>query len=394
MSEALRKFLQIETKHLDQAGLLRAELKLQAPPGPTVTIGDRELINLCSSDYLGLSNHPQVKQAARAALDSFGVALASPRIVTGTVALHAELERALSDFLGTEDTLVFASGYHATTGLFESLVSERDYLFCDAQVQPSVADGIRLCRAKVFPYRSRDLNDLEDRLRRSRSARFRLIVTDGIFPLEGATAPLEEICKLAERYEAMVVVEDGQALGVLGPHGKGTPGLLRVASRVDLVSGSFSHALGGTGGFASGRKEVITWLRQKSRPYLSSSALTPAAAAAALKALEMASGQPRLRTQLRGKLELFKNALQEERLTLVGSDHPTVSVMLRDAVTTQKIADLLYRKGVFAMGFCHPVVPEGSARIRAQVTVSHTDEALQKAAGIFGECARALRRRV
>jgi glycine C-acetyltransferase len=393
VSEALRKFLRIEAKHLEQAGLLRPEVTLESPPGPTVTIGQKELLNLCSSDYLGLANHPQVKQAGKSALDTFGVALASPRTVTGTLPLHAELERAVSRFLGSEDTVVFASGYHAATGIFESLLGERDYLFCDAQVQPAVADGIRLCRARVLPYRSRDVNDLEDRLRRSRSARFRVIVTDGVFPLDGATAPLDAICELAEKYEATVVVDDGQAIGVLGPSGKGTPELCGVADKVDLVTASFGHALGGTGGFASGRKEVITWLRQKSRPYLSSSALPPAAAAAALKALELVSAQPTLRTELRQKVHLFKAALEKQQLSLLGGDHPTLSVVLGDAVTTQRMADLLYRKGVFAMGFCHPVVPEGSARIRAQVTVQHTPKALQTAAATFGECARQAQRR-
>jgi glycine C-acetyltransferase len=392
VSEALRKFLRIEAKHLEQAGLLRPEVVLDAPPGPVLTVGKRELLNLCSSDYLGLANHPQVKQAARAALDAFGVALASPRTVTGTLTLHAELERAVSRFLGTQDTVVFASGYQATTGLFESLLGERDYLFCDAQVQPSVADGIRLCRAKVLPYRSRDANDLEDRLRRSRSARFRVIVTDGVFPLEGATAPLDAVCELADRYEATVVVDDGQALGVLGPNGRGTPELHGVADRIDVVTASFGHALGGSGGFASGRKEVITWLRQKSRPYLSSSALPPAAAAAALKALELASAQPELRTELRERVRRFKAALERQGLSLLAGDHPSLSVVLGDAVTTQRMADLLYRKGVFAMGFCHPVVPEGSARIRAQVTAKHPDKALQNAAATFGECAQQLRR--
>jgi glycine C-acetyltransferase len=390
VSPPLLKFLRLEMKNLEQAGLLRPELVLESPHGPTFTVEQREVLNLCSSDYLGLSSHPQVRQAAQAALATYGVGLGAPRAVAGTLALHAELERALSRFLGTEDTVVFGSGHHAATGLFESLLSDRDYLFCDAQVGPSLADGIRLCRAKVLPYRTRDVADLEDRLRRSRSARFRVIVTDGVFPLEAATAPLADICALAQRYDALVVVEDGHGIGVLGSNGRGTPELLGVGDQVDVVSGSFGHALGSAGGFVSGRKEITAWLRQKSRPYLSASALAPAAAAATLQALELIGIQPALRSGMRAKVHGFKAALVQQGLQVLGGAHPTLALVLGDAVTTQRTADLLFRKGVFVMGFCHPVVPEGAARLCMQVTGRHGAEALAEAADKLGACVREL----
>lgn len=391
MSKAMLEFLRTETRNLEQAGLLRKELVLESPQGATITVGRRELLNFCSSDYLGLSNHPEVKRAAKAAVDAFGAGTASPRAVTGTLAMHVELERAVSRFLGTEDTLVFPSGYHAATGLFESLVSEKDHVFCDALAQPAIADGVRLCRGRVYSFRHRDMHDLEERLRRSRSARFRLIVTDGVFPLDGSTAHLAAICNLAEQYDAMVVVEDGQGVGVLGPQGRGTADLLGVSSQVHLTCGGFSHALGGgAGGFASGRKEIVAWLRQKSRPYLTSAALPPGSAAAALKAVELAGLHPELRVALIEQVRLLRSALQDAGFRLLGSDHPAVPVVLGDAVATQRMADLLFKKGIFAMGFCHPVVPEGSARIRLQVSVKHSEKALRGAAAAFAEAAREL----
>ena len=391
-NSAFLEFLGTEAKHLEQAGLLRREPLLSSPPGPTITVGDRELVNFASSDYLGLSNHPEVKKAAIGAIETWGIGVASPRMAAGTLPLHAELERALAQFLGTGDALVYPSGYHANTGLFESLLSDRDYLFCDELIRPSLADGVRLARARVYSYRNQDMEHLEDRLRRSRAARFRVIVTDGIFPLSGLVANLRDIYGLAAKYNALVVVDDSQGIGIVGDSGGGTHDLLGLVDRIDLVSGTFGTVLGGgAGGFVAGRKEVVGWLRQKSRSYLSSTALPPASVAAAHTALELVRAEPQLREQLAMNVKLFRDALAEHGLWTAEGDHPAVAVLIRHAVAAQRLTDFLYKKGVFAIGFCHPVVPEGAARIRAQVTVRHTQKALSKAADAFAEGATELK---
>jgi glycine C-acetyltransferase len=391
-NSAFLEFLGTEAKHLEQAGLLRHEPMLTTPPGPTIRIGDRELLNFASSDYLGLSQHPAVKKAAVQAIEQWGVGLASPRMAAGTLPLHAELEKELAKFLGTGDALVFPSGYHANTGLFESLLSDRDYLFCDELVRPSMADGIRLCRARVYSYRNQDMEHLEDRLRRSRAARFRIIATDGVFPLSGLTANLREIYGLAAKYNALVVVDDSQGVGVVGENGRGTHDALGLGDRIDLVSGTFGAALGGgAGGFVAGRREVVTWLRQKSRAYLSSTALPPVAVAAALESLSLLRSEPQLKEQLEMNVKMFRDALAEHGLWTAEGDHPAVAVLIRHAVAAQRLTDFLYRKGVFCVGFCHPVVPEGAARIRAQITVRHTQKALSQAADAFAEGATQLK---
>ena len=318
--------------------------------------------------------------------------LASSRMATGTLTLHAELERTLAQFLGTGDALLYPSGYHANTGLFESLLTDRDYLFCDEMIRPSLADGIRLCRARVYSYRNQDMEHLEDRLRRSRSARFRVIATDGVFPLSGLVANLREIYGLAAKYNALVAVDDSQGIGVLGEAGRGSHDRLGLTDRIDLVTGSFGAALGGgAGGFAAGRRELVTWLRQKSRSYLASTALSPGGAAAALKSLELLRSAPQLRETLDGNVRLFRDALAERGLWTAEGEHPAVAVLIRHAVAAQRLTDFLYHKGVFAIGFCHPVVPEGTARIRAQVTVHHSPKALLRAADAFAEGATELK---
>jgi glycine C-acetyltransferase len=389
---ALLSFLGTEAKHLEQAGLLRKEPLLTSAPGETITLAGRELLNFASSDYLGLSRHPEVKRAAISAIETWGVGLASPRMAAGTLDVHAELERTLAEFLGTGDALLYPSGYHANTGLFESLLSDRDYLFCDEMIRPSLADGVRLCRARVYSYRNQDMEHLEDRLRRSRAARFRIIATDGVFPLSGLVANLRDIYGLAAKYNALVAIDDTQGLGVLGEHGRGTHDSLGLTDRIDLVTGSFGAALGGgAGGFAAGRKEIIAWLRQKSRSYLSSTALPPASAAAALRALELLRSEPQLREQLDANVKVFRDSLAEHGLWTAEGEHPAVAVLIRNAVAAQKLADFLYRKGVFVIGFCHPVVPEGAARIRAQITVHHSAKALSRASDAFAEGATELK---
>ncbi len=386
MTKPVYDFLAIEAKHLNQAGLLRRDFQLTSAQGRKIQIGDRELINLASSDYLGHSTHPEIKKAAIAAIEKWGIGSSAPRMAGGSTPLHSELELALATFLGTQEALLYPSGYHAATGLFESLLSDKDYVFCDEQVQPAIADGIRLSRARVYSYRNRDLVHLEDRLKRSRAARFRIIVTDGVFPLSGLTADLIEIYRLATRYDALVAVDDSHGIGVLGDLGRGTHNHLGLTDRIDLLTGSFGCALGGgAGGFVAGRREIVTWLRQKSRPHLASTALPPATCAAVLRSLDLLRSEPNVRESLLQNVKEFQDELANHGLWTAEGAHPAVAVLLRDAVSAQRLTDLLFRKGVFAIGFCHPVVPEGQARIRAQVTTYHTKGDLQRAADLFAE---------
>jgi glycine C-acetyltransferase len=383
-ASAFLQFLEVETENLRQAGLLRPELELAAPQGPLVRIGDREFINFASSDYLGLASHREMKKASSAAVDAWGVGLASPRAAVGTVTLHRELERAIAKFLGAEDALVCASGHHADTGLFESLLGDRDYVFCDEMARPALADGIRLCRARAYAYRNNDMDHLEDRLKRSRAARFRIIATDGVFPMTGQVAKIAEIYALAAKYRATVVVDDSEALGVVGDRGEGTHGALQ--DGIDVVTGSFGYALGGgAGGFVAGRKMIVGWLRQKSRSHAASTALAPGAAAAARKAIELLGIEPDLRGALEANLRTFKEAMARDAGLLVEITHPATSVLVRNAVLAQRLADFLYRRGIYAIGYCHPVVPEGEARLCVRVTARHRKEDLEKAAKAIGD---------
>ena len=390
MSKGLFDYLGTETKHLEHAGLLRQEPQLTTPQGPTINFAGRQLINLASSDYLGLVGHPELKKAAISAVETWGVGLAAPRM-TGTLGVHGELEKAIADMLATPDAIVYPSGYHANTGLFEPLFGDQDYIFCDEQIRPSLADGLRLCRSRVYAYRNNDMVHLEDRLKRSRAARFRVIVTDGVFPLSGLTAGLRDIYALAAKYDALVVVDDSQGIGVLGESGRGTHSQFGLSDKIDLVTGSFGAVLGGgAGGFVAGRSELVTWLRQKSRPYLSSTALPPADAAIALKAIEIARTEPELREKLSNNVKFFRDALTDNGLWTAAGEHPAVAVLIRHAVEVQRLSDRLFKRGVFAIGFCHPIVPEGAARIRAQVTAKHTPKILRDAANAFSESAQQL----
>jgi glycine C-acetyltransferase len=391
-NKAFFDFIGTESNNLDQAGLLRKESHLSTPQGPLVTVGGKQLVNFASGDYLGLCGHPEMKKAAMSAIERWGVGVAAPRIATGTLTLHSDLERALAEWLGTGDAMVYPSGYHANTGVFESLLSDREYLFCDEMIRPSLADGIRLSRARVYSYRNQDLEHLEDRLKRSRAARFRVIATDGVFPVSGLIASLEGIYTLAAKYNAMVVVDDSHGVGVLGEHGRGTHDHLGLTDRLDLVTGTFGNALGGgMGGFVAGQHDIIAWLRQKSRSYLSSTALAPSAAATALKAIELLRADSELRVALSMNIRVFMDALAEHGLWTGQGDHPAVAVLIRHAVAAQRLTDFLYRRGIFTIGFCHPVVPEGAARIRAQVTTRHSQKDLSNAADAFAEGIRELK---
>jgi glycine C-acetyltransferase len=385
----LHEQLALDMQRLDLAGLIRRELPLVTPEGPKITIGAKELINLASSDYLGMATHPEVKRDAIGAVEKWGVGVAGSRMAAGATALHAELELSLAAHLGVPDALLFASGYHAATGLFEPLLSDRDYVFCDELVRPAIADGIRLSRARVDSFRNRDLEHLEERLKRSRAARFRVSVTDGVFALSGQSPDLLEIYRLASRYDALVAVDDSHGIGVLGEHGRGTHAQLGLTERIDVVTGSFACALGGgAGGFVAGRKEIIGWLRQKSRPHLATTALAPSSCAAVLKSLELLRTDPSRRERLLENAKIFQDALADHGLWTAESEHPAVAILLRESGEAQRIADWLFKRGVFAIGFCYPVVPEGQARIRAQVQHDHSKSDLQRVADLLGEATK------
>jgi len=383
---AFLQFLETETANLRQAGLLRKEIERAEPQGPTVTIGGASLVNFASSDYLGLAGHPAVKRAIVEAVETLGAGFASTRAAVGTSTLHLELERALAKLLGTEDALVCASGHHAATGLFEALLGDRDYVFCDEMARPSLADGIRLSRARAYAYRNGDLEHLEDRLKRSRAARFRVIVTDGVFPLTGRIADLAAIYALAERYHAIVVVDDSEGIGVLGVRKDGSHGAAGVGDKIDLVTGSFGRALGGGGGgFVAGRRTIIEWLRQKSRTHLASTALSPADTAAALTCLELLRTEQGLGPALTDRKRAFTEAMTKDAGLVLDATHPAMSVLVRNAILAQRLSDFLARRGVFAIGYCHPVVPEGQARICFRITVRHEKKTLEDAARAIGE---------
>jgi glycine C-acetyltransferase len=385
-ARAFLEFLEVETENLRQAGLVRPELELSTPQGPNIRAGERDLVNFASRDYLGLASHREVKKAATAAIETWGAGLASPRAAVGTLPLHLDLERAIAKHLGTEDALVYASGHHADTGLFESLLGDRDYVFCDEMARPSLADGIRLCRARAYAYRNNDMEHLEDRLKRSRAARFRIIATDGVFPITGRVAKITEIYALAARYRAIVVVDDSEGIGVVGDWGRGAHAVAEIPDGIDVVTGSFGHALGGgAGGFVAGRKTIVAWLRQKSRSHLASTALAPGAAAAARKAIELLGSEPGLRRALDTNLQTFKEAMARDAGLIVDVTHPAISVLVRNAVLAQRLTDFLYRRGIFAIGYCHPVVPEGEARLCLRVTGRHRPEELEAAARAIGE---------
>jgi glycine C-acetyltransferase len=387
-SKAVKTYLAAEDRNLRQAGLWRREPIMATPPGPLARIGEREFINLASCDYLGLCTDPELKRAALEAIETWGVGLAATRMTAGSLPLHGALERALAEFLAVEDALVFPSPYHATAGLFEALLSERDFVFCDEQTSAGLADGIRLSRASVLSYRSGDMEHLEDRLKRSRAARFRVIVTDGMFPVLGDMARLREIHGLAEKYDAVVVVDDTHTVGVLGKRGRGTYEELELDGRVDVLTGGFALLGGGAGGYVAAAKGVIDWLRQKSRPYLSEFALGPADAACALEAVKIVRERPGLRDELDERVRFLRGGLAARGLGLVEGNHPAIAAVIGDVVAAQRMTDALYRMGIYVIGFCHPVVPEGSARIRVQVTTRHTQDQLETIIAGFAQAAR------
>jgi len=368
-------------------GLFKPERVIVTPQQAMVKVsGGGEVLNLCANNYLGLADDPRLVAAAKEALDRWGYGMASVRFICGTQAVHKELERRLSGFLGTEDSILYSSCFDANGGLFETLLSKEDAVLSDELNHASIIDGIRLCAATRYRYRNRDMGHLEELLQEAAGARRRLIATDGVFSMDGYLAPLGEICELAERYDAMVMVDDSHAVGFVGEHGRGTPELHGVADRVDVVTGTLGKALGGaSGGYASGRQEIVDLLRQRSRPYLFSNSVAPAIVAASLVVLDILDESDDLRVKLRENTAFFRHRMTALGFDVLPGDHPIVPVMLGDATLAGRMAELLLQKGVYVIGFSYPVVPIGKARIRAQMSAAHTRDGLERAATAFDQ---------
>ena len=386
MFEAMRSHLVSELEAIRDAGLEKSERVLMGPQGSVVTVLDRAVLNLCANNYLGLADHPAIIAAAKEALDQWGYGMASVRFICGTQEVHKELETALTDFLGTEDTILYGSCFDANGGIFEALLGERDTVISDALNHASIIDGIRLCKARRLRYANRDMEDLERQLKDSADSRFRMVVTDGAFSMDGYLAPLPEICALAERYDALVMVDDSHAVGFMGEHGRGTHEHHGVMGRIDAISGTLGKALGGaSGGYVSGRKELVAMLRQRSRPYLFSNSVAPPIVAASLKVLELIRSGSELRQRLRDNTAFFRQQLTAAGFDILPGEHPIVPVMVGDAARAVRMAEAMLDKGVYVVAFSYPVVPQGKARIRTQVSASHSQSDLERAVRAFVE---------
>lgn len=387
----LKHAVEQQLAEIRSAGLYKTERQILSPQNTKIRVAQGEVINLCANNYLGLADHPDVKQAAEDGLKTFGYGMASVRFICGTQQLHKRLEQAISTFFGTDDTILYSSCFDANGGLFETLLDERDTIISDALNHASLIDGIRLCKAARLRYAHADMAELEARLAESTASRVRMIVTDGVFSMDGDLAKLDRIADLADRYEAAVVVDDSHATGVLGKGGRGTPDHFGVAERIDLITSTLGKALGGaTGGLTTGRKELIELLRQRSRPYLFSNSLPPVIAAAALKALTLVEQGEHLRASLMEQAQWLRKELTALGFTLVPGPHPIIPVMLGDATVAANMADRLLREGIYVVGFSYPVVPKGQARIRLQLSAAHTRAQLERAVAAFATVGREL----
>lgn len=389
MYTAIKDQLQAELDDIRTAGLFKTERSINSPQSSHVTAGQigqpgATVLNFCANNYLGLADHPEIITAAKEAMDSRGFGMASVRFICGTQDLHLELEARVSRFLGTEDTILFSSCFDANGGVFESLFGPEDAIISDALNHASIIDGIRLCKAQRFRYANQDMADLEAKLVEAKDARRKIIVTDGVFSMDGYLAPLEAICDLAEKHDALVMVDDSHAVGFMGATGAGTPEHAGVSRRVDIYTGTFGKALGGaSGGYVSGRSEVVAMLRQKARPYLFSNSLAPAIVAATIKALDLVENSGDLRTRLFENARLFRRRMTEEGFELLDGEHAIVPVMFGDAVMAAKVADQMLQHGVFVTAFSFPVVPRGAARIRVQLSASHSSDDVEACVGAF-----------
>ncbi len=389
--DKIKPLIEQQLAEIRAAGLYKTERILLGPQGGSIRVAQGTVINLCANNYLGLADHPAIVAAAAEAVRSRGYGMASVRFICGTQDLHKDLERAITSFLGTGDTLLYSSCFDANTGLFETLLSEQDAVLSDALNHASVIDGIRLCKAQRYRYAHRDMAELEKGLRETEGRRIRLIATDGVFSMDGDFARLDAIVALAERYGALVMVDDSHATGFIGPTGRGTPELFGVADKVDLITSTLGKAVGGgTGGFTSGRRELIELLRQRSRPYLFSNAVPPMICAAGLKALELIRQGDELRRRLEENARFLRQSLEKLGFKVRPGTHPIMPVMLGDAALAVRMADRLLQEGVYVIGFSYPVVPKGEARIRVQVSAAHTREQLTQAVTAFEKVGREL----
>ncbi|MHA7290221.1 glycine C-acetyltransferase [Arthrobacter sp. MDT3-24] len=389
MYTSIKDQLQAELDDIRTAGLFKTERSINSPQSSHITAGQigqpgATVLNFCANNYLGLADHPDIIAAAKEAMDSRGFGMASVRFICGTQDLHLELEARVSRFLGTEDTILFSSCFDANGGVFESLFGPEDAIISDALNHASIIDGIRLCKAQRFRYANQDMADLEAKLVEAKDARRKIIVTDGVFSMDGYLAPLEAICDLAEKHDALVMVDDSHAVGFMGATGAGTPEHAGVSQRVDIYTGTFGKALGGaSGGYVSGRSEVVAMLRQKARPYLFSNSLAPAIVAATIKALDLVENSGDLRTRLFENAGLFRRRMTEEGFELLDGEHAIVPVMFGDAVMAAKVADQMLQHGVFVTAFSFPVVPRGAARIRVQLSASHSADDVEACVRAF-----------
>jgi glycine C-acetyltransferase len=384
--------LRLDTEALDAAGLLKRERVIGSAQGPVITLADgREMINLCANNYLGLANHPAIVKAAQEGLARYGYGVASVRFICGTQTVHRELEERLSGYLSMQDTILYSSCFDANGGLFETLLDERDAVISDALNHASIIDGIRLCKARRLRYANNDLNELEQALKDTQDARVRLIATDGVFSMDGSIARLKEICDLADAYSALVMVDDSHATGFLGAGGRGSHELRGVIGRIDILTGTLGKALGGaSGGFVSARREIVAWLRQRSRPYLFSNSIAPAVAAASIAVLDLLETSTQLRERLHANARHFRQGMQSLGFDLIPGEHPIIPVMLGDAPLAGRLAERMQAEGVYVVAFSFPVVPHGKARIRTQMNAAHSVQQLDQVISAFGRCARDL----
>jgi len=370
-------------------GLFKAEAVIRTPQSARITVGDQTLINFCANNYLGLADHPAMIAAAQQALDRWGFGMASVRFICGTAEIHKELERRIAHFLGAEDAILYSSCFDANGGLFETLLGPEDAVISDELNHASIIDGVRLCKAARMRYTNRDMADLEAKLRESQAARHRLIATDGVFSMDGYVAPLDAIVELAERYRALVMVDDSHAVGFMGPTGAGTPELFGVQDRVDIVTGTLGKALGGaSGGYTAAHKEIVEMLRQRSRPYLFSNSLAPSIAAAGIATLDLLETSGELLQRLRENTAYFRSEMVARQFEIPESDHPIVPIMIGDAVEAAAMADRLLAEGIYVRSFSYPVVPRGKARIRTQMSAAHSRDDLDQAIRAFEKVRR------
>ena len=387
----MKSWLVDELQTIRDSGLYKDEKIIRTPQGADVDTSQGEMINFCANNYLGLADSPEIERAVADGLSEHGFGMASVRFICGTQDIHKTLEQELSDWFGTEDTILYTSCFDANTGLFETILGAEDAIISDALNHASIIDGVRLCRAQRKVFKHADMADLEEKLKETESARFRMIATDGVFSMQGDIAPLAEICDLADKYDALVMVDDSHATGFMGPNGLGSPDEMGVLDRIDVLTSTMGKALGGaSGGFTTGKAEIVSYLRQRSRPYLFSNTLAPPIVTGALKALEIVKSTPSLRETLWENTRYFRSEMSALGFDIIPGKHPIVPIMLRDEKKTVELASAVNRRGIFVVGFSFPVVPRGEARIRVQLSAAHTREQLDRAISVFADAGKEL----